>query len=89
MLKQQNEVFYFKEKHECDFIIKNGNELKAMQVAYSIKEDKTRQRELRGLSEACKFINTNNATILTFDEEDFIKYEDIKIDITPFYKYFV
>ncbi|MBN1186311.1 MAG: ATP-binding protein [Bacteroidales bacterium] len=89
LLKQHYEVFYFKEKYECDFIIKKDNELKAMQVAYSIKEDKTRQRELRGLSEACKFINTNHATILTFDEDDFIKYEDIKIDITPFYKYFL
>lgn len=87
-LKYEKELFYFKEDYECDFIVKDYQEIKAIQVCWTIKDTFTRKRELRGLYYACKTLNILEGTIITFDEEQVIEHENIKVSIIPFYKYF-
>jgi len=48
--RRDKEVYYHKGKYECDFIIKKNLKItSAIQVTLSIKNSKTRERELNGL----------------------------------------
>ena len=87
-LKREMEIFYFKDIHECDFIVKENNSLLPVQVAYSIKDEATRVREIRGIQAACKSLNLTNGIIITFDEEDIISTPTSEIEVIPFYQYF-
>lgn len=60
-----------------------------MQAAYSLGNGDTLLRELRGLHEACKYLNVENGMILTFDEEREMEYMDIRIQVILFYRYFL
>ncbi len=43
------EIFYFKDKKECDFVIKEKNGItQAIQVCYNLNED-NKKREIDGL----------------------------------------
>ena len=72
-LKRRNsEVYYHKEKYECDFIIAENKEiLDAIQVTVSLKD--TKEREYRGLLEALNKYKLDTGLILTENEE----YEEI------------
>lgn len=86
-LKRRNaQVFYFKEKKECDFIIKNGRELEAIQVTYELNPG-DRERETNGLAEALSKLKTEKGTILTLDQEEEINIQGKKIMVTPAWKW--
>lgn len=87
-LKQAKELFYYKDQYECDFIVKDFNTFHPVQVAWTIKEPETRLRELRGIYHACKILDQNKATIITFDEEETIMTNSVTIQVVPFYKHF-
>ncbi len=88
-LKNEKKIFYFKNKYECDFIVKDNNNLLPVQVCYAFYDSDTKEREMRALHEACKAINSNTGIIITFDHEENIVYKEINIEIVPFYKYFL
>ena len=88
-LKSEKKLFYFNKYHECDFIVENNNKYFPVQVTYSLKNEQTKTRELKGLYEACTYLKTDKGIIITFEEEDEIKYKNISIKIIPFYKYFL
>jgi hypothetical protein len=90
-LKQNKNLFYFKDGTECDFIVqeKNHSNLSAIQVSLSLQNDTTRSREIKGLVNACNHLKIKNGTIITFDEEETIKESTCTIDVIPFYKYFL
>lgn len=75
-LRRRNcETYYHKEKHECDFIIREYNTVTgAIQVTASLKEN--REREYDGLMEALNRYDLDEGLILTEDEE----FEDISRD---------
>jgi len=87
-MKSNKTVFYYKEKYECDFIIENQKALLPVQVTYSLKEEQTRVRELRGIAEACKAVKSNEALIITFEETEEIVFQKVKIRVVPVYEYF-
>ena len=75
--KENKDIFYFKEKHECDFIVsKNGEVLKAVQVCYNLTEE-NKDRELNGLKEAMEKLNVKEGIIVTFNQED--NLEGVKV----------
>jgi len=75
--RQGHHVYFYKEKGECDFIIKQETTIThAIQVCISLENGKTRQREINGLAEAMKHFSLPEGYILTEDEE-----EDIKLTI--------
>lgn len=89
LLKSNKEVFYFKEKYECDFICRENGNFEPIQVSYIIDNEETKERELRGLHEACQFLNVKGGYLLTFDTEEELIYKEINVKIIPFYKYFL
>jgi len=58
-----------------------------MQVSYSISDMLTRQREIEGLSEACRRHKVGEGYILTLSEEEEIKAKDMTIHVIPAYKF--
>lgn len=63
------EVFYFSEKVECDFLVRqNGTITMAIQVSASLSDAKTRQREMKGLEAAMQAFGLDEGLILTLDE---------------------
>jgi uncharacterized protein len=89
LIKSEKDIFYFKDRYECDFIVKEGNSYIPVQASYSLDNDDILRREFRGLHEACKHLDVKKGLILTFDDERELEYMDIKINVLPFYKYFL
>ena len=66
--------YYWNENNrEVDFIIKNKQHYEAIQVAYSVKEEKTRVREVEGLMGCAERLNLSEVEIITID----YAYEEI------------
>jgi uncharacterized protein len=87
ILKSGNEVLYFKDNLECDFILHDKKTVFPVQVSYSIREPDTREREIKGLLLACKNLKAVKGTIITFEEEDNFKLDNINIEVMPAFKY--
>ena len=85
--RKYSEIFYFKEKKECDFVVKEKNKVvMAVQVCYKLHED-NQEREVGGLVEALEKFNLEEGLILTFDQEDELKVENKKIVLKPAWKW--
>jgi predicted AAA+ superfamily ATPase len=82
------EIYYFREKKECDFLIKEKNKIvKAIQTCYELNED-NKKREIDGLIEAMTKFDLPEGLILTYDQEDEIKILGKTIKIKPAWRWF-
>lgn len=69
------EIYYHREKKECDFIIRRGcNTLAAIQVCQHFATEATKQREVEGLLEALQRFSLSEGYILTEDTEAVEEY---------------
>lgn len=75
---------YYNKNVEVDFIVESEKLL--TQVSWSIADSDTRQRETNALVKAAKFFKVNEAFIVTFNEENTIISEGIKINVVPIYR---
>src|SRR5690606_4037987 len=82
-IKAEREVFYYRDKYECDFIVKDRDDLVPIQAAYALNDEDTRQREYRGILESCKYLKVNEGLVLTFDTEYQADFEGVKINVLP------
>lgn len=87
-LKRRNrEIYYFQEKQECDFVIREGTKIKqALQVCYEIS-DENRIREYDGLLEAMNAFQLSEGLILTYDQEDDEIIDSKNVMIKPVWKW--
>lgn len=79
-----HELFYYTTRsgYEVDFILREGHQNKeAIQVCYSLKGLKTRERELRSLVEVAEELKINKLTVVNLDEESNEKFKDKNIEI--------
>lgn len=83
--RRYSEIYYFKEKSECDFVVK-GKDFEAIQVCYDLRED-NKERELAGLTEAMKKLRLCSGILLTYDNEEELNVEGKKIMIKPVWKW--
>jgi hypothetical protein len=82
-----DEVYYFRQKKECDFIVKDNNKkMKAIQVCYTLTEE-NKEREMAGLIEALEYLELDNGLILTAVQEDEFAYRNKKIKVLPAWKW--
>jgi len=84
LVKTNEEVYHYNELKECDFIVKNGNELTAIQVTYELNSGNM-QREIQGLKNALKKTDANTGYIITYNTEKVLEDGTLVI---PFWKYF-
>jgi len=83
------EIYYFSEKKEVDFIVKEGLEVTAaINVCYDISDRETYLRELSGLHEAMKYFGLREALLITAETlSEEITDRGLKIKIVPFYQW--
>ena len=87
LLVQGKEIFYWKGRQECDFLIKQGNKLTcAIQVCYDIKRE-NEERELLGLLETLGKFKLNEGIVITSDLEEIRKINHKKITFIPLWKW--
>ncbi len=77
------EIFYFKETHECDFVIKQRDKIiYAIQVCSDFNEE-TKNREINGLLEALRKFNLKEGIIITHRQKDQFIINDKRIIVKP------
>ena len=78
LLRRNKEIYYWKSKKgkEVDFIVKEGLHItEAIQVCFSLEDEKTRQRELQALAEVKDELRAERLTVITDDEESTVPIE--------------
>lgn len=88
-LKRRNkEVYFFRDKYECDFIVKEKNRiLEAIQVTEFLDKS-NEEREINGLISALKKFKLKEGIILTENQEEKeYKVADFKVLVRPVWKW--
>jgi len=68
--KRGLELYYYREKGECDFVVRDQNKVtQVIQVCSELNDDNM-HREVDGLREAMAFFNLDEGTIVTLTQED-------------------
>ena len=81
------EIFYFKEKGECDFVVKRNERIeKAIQVCYIIDNDNF-EREYNGLVVAMTFFGLTEGIIVTHHQSDTFERNGIKVKLIPAHEF--
>ena len=87
--RRGNELYYFDEGHECDFIARDSQGgLSAYQVAWELTE-KNLKREQEGLVAACQRLNVTKGTIITFNESREYSLEGIQVSVIPVWRWWL
>lgn len=82
------EIYYHRQKKECNFIIKEGLDIiQAIQVTKSLSDINTNKREIDGLIEAMKVHDLKEGLILTDGEENEFIQDGFKIIVKPIWKW--
>lgn len=89
LMRRGKEFYYYADTQECDFIVRErGSIAVAMQVTVSMREPKTRERELKGLVAAMESYRLSSGTVITMEEEeDIIAGNDQHIAVRPVWKW--
>ena len=83
-----NEIFYYLNKGECDFLVVHNKKIKSgIQVCFELNE-KNRDREIKGLEIVMEQFNPEECLILTYNQEEEIIISDgKKICVKPVWKW--
>lgn len=85
--RRKKEIFYHKNKFECDFLIFDGFKIvEAYQVCFEL-DSFNKDREVNGLLEVLKEHNLKEGFILTFDQRDKLILADLTINIIPVHEW--
>ena len=88
LVRKGKEIYYYKNRYECDFIIKKGKKVEEIiQVCYNLEKDTTKKREIEGLLEGSRDLKCSNLYIITEDFESEQKIEGKKIKFIPLWKW--
>ncbi|MBM4176996.1 MAG: ATP-binding protein, partial [Ignavibacteria bacterium] len=84
-----SEVYYYKNKKECDFLIKEKNKItKAIQVT-DVLTEANKERELNGLLSAMESFNLKKGSVITRNQEEKLRLQGKEIRIIPIYKWLI
>lgn len=85
---QTKEIYFHKEKKECDFVLREGNKIvQAIQVTTNLSDPEVRNREIEGLMEAMNTYHLQEGIILTENEQDKIEVNGFLISVIPIWKW--
>ena len=87
--RREHEVFYYHDKQECDFVVReNATITKAYQVTSSLADADTRRREINGLVAAMDAFSLKEGVIITLDESEELSLDNGReIRVIPFYRW--
>ncbi len=76
------EIYFYRDQKECDFIMKKGRNIIAVQVVYTL-DGNNRKREIEGLKTAMEKLNIPRGIIITFNQQEMAS---ASISVIPFWK---
>ena len=79
-LGEEDQVFYFNETVECDFVV-----VKADHVCWQL-DDNNISREVEGLVAASSYTGCKNCTIVTYNQQRTIDHDGLSINVVPVWK---
>jgi len=83
------DVYFFRENNECDFIVCNDKETLCIQVTQNLGLE-NKQREVAGLAEALSVVRNGRGLIITeSQDEDIILPSGDKIQVLPAWRWLV
>ena len=83
-----DKISYYQGNCECDFVMqREENIMQLIQVTWSMADDETREREIKGLLEAAAVTACDNLLIITNDEEGELVKDGKTIKIMPAWKW--
>lgn len=87
LFRRETEAHYFKNRNECDFIVKQGpRPTHAIQVCWELTK-RNEKRELAGVTEACNSLNLPSGVILTYAQEEEREVKGLKVSVLPVWKW--
>lgn len=83
--RSTEEIYYFhtSKGKEVDFLISKLGKLELYQVTLTLKDDKTKEREVSALRQAMMETNIKDGTIITLDESDNLDFPEGKVSVIP------
>lgn len=79
-----DKISYYQGNTECDFVLQREERvILLIQVTWSIADDETRKREIKGLQEASSITGCDNLLIITNDEKDSFHIKGKHINVMP------
>jgi uncharacterized protein len=91
LLRRGYEVWFYKGKGECDFIVNDGSRLICIQVCSEMTAENT-GREVSGLKEAMTELHAQEGFILTLDQREHafgMEKRDSRILVVPVWEWFI
>ena len=79
-----SDVYYYRDNTEVDFYIPNRE---IIQVAYSLDNYQTRERELKAIAKAVQKVEAKTLKIITFNEQETISNNGNTIEVIPVWKW--
>lgn len=92
LIRRRKNVYYHKDKKECDFIVREKtNIVMAIQVCVDLEGLETKEREMSGLLDAMEAYQLDEGLIITYDtagqEEIEVKSKNYKVTIIPIWSW--
>lgn len=85
--RMYKEIYYFSEKKECDFVVIEKDQPKALiQVCYELNEDNL-ARELEGAFEGLRFFKMKRAFLVTMNQKDRFEKDGLIVEVFPLHEF--
>lgn len=85
-LGEEDQVFYFNETVECDFVVVKADHVEQLiQVCWQL-DDNNLSREVEGLVAASCYTGCKNCTIVTYNQQCTIDHDGLSINVVPVWK---
>lgn len=81
------DVYYWKNKRECDFLVRTGSDKELIQVCCNLDDPAVKEREIDGLSETMEKFNIRQGIIITQDQDEEEKIRGKMIKFIPLWKW--
>ena len=82
-----DDIYYFAEKKECDFVVFHLKKLKGLyQVCWQLDQENM-EREIAGLTDAMDFFGVEQGYVVTFNQSDTFLLEHKTIVAKPFFEW--
>ena len=87
--REHDEIFYHKDKKECDFIVRLQGKISLAVQVTAVLSESNRERETQGLIEALEKYRLDKGTIITEDQEGELIIANKKISIAPIWRWLI
>ena len=85
-LAEDDQVFYFNETVECDFVVVRADHVdQLIQVCWQL-DDNNLSREVEGIVAAAEYTGCKNCTIVTFNQQRTIEHKGLVIKVVPVWR---